>query len=152
MIILATGVPARSFRFSISVCPSAREASRESALALAPEGRKEGILETHTRYASPARPVDDQQYLEDTAHPRPCNFRNRGRRGYGFLAYYIYYIYSIGKVSHQYPHLRSSTSAGVTEYDRKIGDPAAALTLAIRNEKSISRDSRARERLDIWEG
>ena len=32
--------------------------------------RKEEILDTHTRYASPAKPADDQKYLDSSTHHR----------------------------------------------------------------------------------
>ena len=44
------------------------------------EGRNEGILDTHTRYASPARPADDQQYLDSSTHHRRAECKKDGAR------------------------------------------------------------------------
>ena len=55
--------------YARSRCTLARGRGK-TAKGSPPEGRKEGILDTHTRYASPAKPADDQQYLDPSTYHR----------------------------------------------------------------------------------
>ena len=48
-------------------------------------GGNERILETHTPYASPARPVDDQQYLDSGTHHRRAGGTSSGRHAQTYI-------------------------------------------------------------------